>query len=182
MTTVPQPITCALPLPHGEAGIDGGRFLLGDWLVDAGSHRLVRGDQVVALEPRPLAVLVALCRSAGQVVTPAMLLDACWPGQAQGDNQLHKVVANLRRALQDDAADPRYIETIRKQGYRMIAPIRVLSDGGPRSLSGAWRGKSPFRGLEPFDAEHADVCFGSTSAAICSSPAAGCRASCTSLR
>lgn len=160
MTTVPQPITCALPLPHGEAGIDTGRFLLGDWLVDVSSHRLARGEQVVALEPRPLAVLVALCRSAGQVLTPAMLLDACWPGQAQGDNQLHKVVANLRRALQDDAGDPRYIETIRKQGYRMIAPIRVLSDGGPRSLSGAWRGKSPFRGLEPFDSEHADVYFG----------------------
>lgn len=107
-----------------------------------------------------MAVLVALCRHPGDVVTAEQLLEACWPGQAQGDNQVHKVIAGLRRALQDDASNPRYIETIRKQGYRIVAPIRVLSDEGPRSLSGAWRGKSPFRGLEPFDSEHAGVYFG----------------------
>jgi DNA-binding winged helix-turn-helix (wHTH) protein len=48
------------------------------------------------------------------------------------NNPVHKVVAVLRRALQDSATTPRYIETIRKQGYRLIAPIRVLSGQGPR--------------------------------------------------
>jgi DNA-binding winged helix-turn-helix (wHTH) protein len=147
-------------LRAGDPLIDNGRFLLGDWTIDVAAHRIARGDDVIALEPRPMAVLAELCRRSGTVVTADTLLDACWPGQVQGDNQVHKVIAGLRRALQDAAASPRYIETIRKQGYRMIAPIRVLSDGGPRSLSGAWRGASPFRGLEPFGTEHAAVYFG----------------------
>lgn len=147
-------------LQDGDPLVAAGRFLLGDWTVDLATHRIARGDDVVALEPRPMAVLAELCRHGGEVVTAEALLDACWPGQVQGDNQVHKVIAGLRRALQDAATSPRYIETIRKQGYRLIAPIRVLSDHGPRSLSGAWRGTSPFRGLEPFGTEHAAVYFG----------------------
>lgn len=149
---------CALqgsePLPAG------GRILLGEWLIDVSAHRIARGDDVVALEPRAMAVLAELCHHANDVVTADALLSACWPGQEQADNQVHKVIAVLRRALQDSASKPSYIETIRKQGYRLIAPIRILSGEGPRSRRGAWRGKSPFRGLEPFDTEHAGVYFG----------------------
>lgn len=158
MKHAPASADCALP--GSEAMVDGARFLLGDWLVDVAAHRIERGDTIVALEPRPMAVLAELCRRANEVVTADALLEACWPDQAQSDNPVHKVIAGLRRALQDHATRPSYIETIRKQGYRVIAPIRLLSDQGPRSLSGAWRGKSPFRGLEPFDTEHASVYFG----------------------
>lgn len=157
---IDTPITVRRALHAGGAQIDGARFLLGDWLIDLAANRIERGDEVVALEPRPMAVLAELCRRANEVVTADMLLDACWPGQAQVDNQVHKVIAGLRRAMQDNAGKPTYIETIRKQGYRVIAPIRVLSEQGPRSLGGAWRGKSPFRGLEAFDTEHAGVYFG----------------------
>lgn len=146
--------------PSLPSAADPARFLLGDWLVDVAAHRLERDEQVVALEPRPMAVLSALCQRAGEVVGADTLLETCWPGQDPGDNPVHKVIAGLRRALQDSASEPRYIETIRKQGYRAIAPVRLLSDQGPRGMSGAWRGKSPFRGLEAFDTEHASVYFG----------------------
>lgn len=107
-----------------------------------------------------MAVLAALCRQPGEMISADDLLDACWPGGPTGDNPLHKVITGLRRALQDNAAEPRYIETIRKGGYRLIAPVRLLSAEGERSLHGGWRGKSPFRGLQAFDASHASVFFG----------------------
>jgi DNA-binding winged helix-turn-helix (wHTH) protein/tetratricopeptide (TPR) repeat protein len=136
------------------------RFLIGDWVVDVSTRRLQRADEVAALEPLPMAVLVELCRRPNEVVSAEHLLDACWSGEASGDNPVHKVIAGLRRALGDSATAPTYIETIRRQGYRLVAPLRVLSGHGPRSHQGGWRRQCPFRGLEPFQAQHASVFFG----------------------
>ena len=135
-------------------------FMLADWSIDVHAHRVERGDEGSTLEPRQMAVLCELCRRPGEVVAAEALLDACWPGETFSDNPVHKVIAALRRALQDSATAPRFIETIRKQGYRVVAPIRVLSEQGLRSHQGGWRGESPFRGLESFGAAHADVFFG----------------------
>lgn len=136
------------------------RFTLGDWIVDVPARRLRRGDRQVVLEPRVMAVLARLCARPGEVVGPAELLQAGWPEEPHGDNPVHKAIAGLRRALDDAAVAPRYIETIRRRGYRLLAPIRVLSAQGPRSHCGAWRDQSPFRGLEPFGPAHAGVYFG----------------------
>jgi DNA-binding winged helix-turn-helix (wHTH) protein len=135
--------------------------MLGDWRVDVHTRRLSRAGDTLAIEPLPMAVLVALCKQPGQVVSAESLLQTCWPGaEAQGDNPVHKVVAGLRRALQDSATQPVYLETIRKQGYRLLAPVRVLSEQGLRSHAEGWRGQSPFCGLEAFDQAHASVFFG----------------------
>lgn len=150
----------AAPGPADSDLEEATRFLLGDWLVDTPARRLVRGGVSISLEPRPMAVLVTLCRRPGVVMSAEALLASCWPGESQGDNPVHKVVAGLRKALDDSASAPRYIETIRKKGYRVVAPISVLSSMGTRSHEGGWRGDSPFCGLEPFDEAHAAVFFG----------------------
>lgn len=156
----PEPAPEQAPGPALRPAV-GLRYLVGDWLVDVGARRLSRGAQAVVLEPRPMAVLEALCRHPGQLVPGAELLRACWPPHASAvEAQLHKVVAVLRRALGDDATTPSHIETVRKRGYRLIAPVRQLTEAGPRAQRGSWRGQSPFRGLEPFDSEHAQVFFG----------------------
>ena len=161
------PHTTAKPTRRDEGSPSAARsagpasFLLGDWRVDVATRRLSRGDETVTLEPRPMAVLLALCRQPGVVISAEQLLEDCWPdAPAQGDNPVHKGVAVLRRALRDSATEPVYLETIRKQGYRLLAPVRVLSEQGPRSHAEGWRGQSPFRGLESFDQAHASVFFG----------------------
>ena len=137
------------------------RFLLGDWAVDPSSHSLRRDDGVERqVEPRAMQVLEALSERPGEVLSAEQLLARCWPEAPAGDNPVHKTVAQLRRALEDSATAPRYIETIRKRGYRVVAPVRSLEGEQARSREGGWRGGSPFRGLQPFDATHAEVFFG----------------------
>ena len=117
-----------------------------------------RGD-VRVLEPRHIDVLCALALRPGVVVSVEELLDTCWPGDFYGDNPVHKAVAMLRRALGDDARSPRFIATIRKRGYRLVAHVRPVRDVEERLVSAMRRwGTSPafqrrVRALGSLDAE-----------------------------
>lgn len=73
---------------------------------------------------------------------------------------MQKAVAQLRRALDDNATEPRHIETLRKRGYRVLAPVASSDGYAPQAREGGWRGGWPCRGLQAFDAAHAEVFFG----------------------
>ncbi|MFN4117061.1 MAG: transcriptional regulator, partial [Inhella sp.] len=129
-------------------------FRFGDWLVRPASHALQRGDQTVALEPRLMQVLALLCSAPGQVFSADELLQRCWDDAELGDNPVHKCLALLRKALGDSASSPRYIRTLRGQGYCTVAPVEALDAPAPAQ---PWTGASPFVGLRAFDARHAPV-------------------------
>lgn len=76
----------------------------------------------------------------GEVVSTDTILDQIWPALDAGDNPLHKVINQLRRALGDSAAQPEFIETIRRRGYRTVAPVQPLHQ--PRVQS-HWQQGSP---------------------------------------
>lgn len=135
-------------------------FFLGDWQVDPGSNSLRLGKRLRQLEPKAMDVLLYLCRRSGEVVSSDELLDACWPGSDTGDNPLHKIINQLRRALDDKAGDPSFIETIRKRGYRVVADVRFPIGHEASLPSLAWSQGSPFPGLKPFSADYAGVFFG----------------------
>ncbi len=80
---------------------------------------------MVRLEPKTMAVLDLLLRRHGDVVAADELLDEVWPGQVVGTNVLHRHIAILRNALNDDRLAPAYIQTVTKCGYRAIAPVRI---------------------------------------------------------
>lgn len=97
--------------------------VIGEWLLDARGNELRRGSEVVRLERKAIEVLVCLAARPGEVLTREELLERVWPGVVVGDDTLTQAVIKLRRALGDEARDPRYIDTIPKRGYRLIAPV-----------------------------------------------------------
>ena len=130
-------------------------FRFGDWQVDVQGNALSDGNTRTQLEPRVMDVLRYLCRHAGAVIPAEELLQAGWGTAEMGDNPVHKAIAQLRRALGDSSTEPRYIETVRKRGYRAIAEVQ---DDEP--AAGVWQNGSPFRGLEAFQETHAAIFFG----------------------
>ncbi len=68
-------------------------------------------------------LLFLLAGAPGRVFSREQILEALWPGLIVGDDALARTVSKLRQALGDDARAPRYIETISKRGYRLLADV-----------------------------------------------------------
>jgi Tol biopolymer transport system component/DNA-binding winged helix-turn-helix (wHTH) protein len=125
-------------------------FSLGEWRVEPAANRLRPGHgEPVQVEPKAMDVLLRLADGRGEVVSRPELLDAVWPGLYVTEHVLFRCISDLRKHLGDDAASPRYIETIRKRGYRLIAPLsplappaseaRAAATGGEAGKPAAWR-------------------------------------------
>jgi len=90
------------------------------------SATLWRGDRPVALRPRTADVLACLVAQAGEVVTKRHLRDTVWPAGFVSEAALTVCISELRRALGDDARDPRYIATVHRRGYRFVPTVAAL--------------------------------------------------------
>lgn len=99
-------------------------FEVGEWTAHPSLNRLTRGGEEVRVEPKVMQVLEALADTPGDVVTREQLVARVWPDVFVSDDVLHRAIRELRRAFGDDTAKPAYVETIRKRGYRLIAPVR----------------------------------------------------------
>ena len=94
-----------------------------DFLVDPGSWKLCKSGDEVHLEPIVLKLLIHLISHRDQLVTRQELMDTVWGDTVISESALSKAVARLRRALNDDPAAPRYLETVHSQGYRFVAEV-----------------------------------------------------------
>ncbi|HUO85950.1 MAG TPA: LpqB family beta-propeller domain-containing protein [Thermoanaerobaculia bacterium] len=128
-------------------------FRLGDHLVEPATNRLRRpGAEPVQLEPKVMDVLLRLARDPGELVTREELFDSVWPGLYVTEHALFRCISDLRKHLGDAASAPRYLETIRKRGYRLIAPVVTVGIRPPRPRVGAghaprrsaWRRRLPW--------------------------------------
>jgi DNA-binding winged helix-turn-helix (wHTH) protein len=108
-----------------------GEIMVGDWAFSPASASLSRGGERRRLEHRAARVLELLCRRQGAPVSTTELVDHVWEGRSLSQNSVAVVIADLRRALDDDSRSPRYIETIPKRGYRLLAPVAI--DEAPAS-------------------------------------------------
>ena len=95
--------------------------------LDEDDARLTCEGQAVPIPPRPFAVLCALARRPGHLVTKGDLLDAVWGHRFVTDSVLKSAISDVRAALHDDPKQPRYIETVSRRGYRFIVPLESTS-------------------------------------------------------
>ena len=107
----------------------------GPFRFDVTHGRLYREAQVIGLRPRSLAVLRYLVEHPGRLVTKAELGQHVWAGVHVTESVLRASVKDIRAALGDVAAAPRYLETVGRQGYRFLGggdlEVPALSPPGP---------------------------------------------------
>ncbi|MDG0855736.1 winged helix-turn-helix domain-containing protein [Roseateles puraquae] len=104
------------------------QWLIGDWLADSRLDELRRGDEIVKIEPRNMRLLAALAQRPGEVLTVDELLTEVWADLVVTQSSVYQAVSQLRQVLGDDASRPRYIATVPRKGYRLVAvvqPVRV---------------------------------------------------------
>jgi len=93
------------------------------FVVDPEAWRLSRTGQEIHLDPKVLKLLIYLINNNDRLVTRQELMDTVWGDTIISESALTKAVARLRKALGDDSATHRYLETVRSQGYRFIAMV-----------------------------------------------------------
>jgi DNA-binding winged helix-turn-helix (wHTH) protein/tetratricopeptide (TPR) repeat protein len=89
--------------------------------LDTADERLWQGPKAIPLTPKALAVLRYLVENRGRLVTKDELLNSGWPGVHVGDAVLKSCILEIRRALDDPARSPKFIETVHRRGYRFVA-------------------------------------------------------------
>jgi DNA-binding winged helix-turn-helix (wHTH) protein len=105
-----------------------GGFRVAEWAVEPQLNNLERNGQAVRLEPKVMQVLVCLAEHQGELVTKEQLIRAVWADTFVTDDVLTRCISELRKALNDDPKQPRFIETIPKGGYRLIAHVQRSQD------------------------------------------------------
>ena len=135
-------------------------YRFGSFLLDATSYRLQRDGEIVSLSPKIIDLLLYFVARPSALVTKEELFKALWPDVAVTDNALTQAVSELRQALGDDPANPRFIQTVGRRGYlqglgleaiHLLLALRlelaVGEDLGPPCVSEATREHVPGHGV-----------------------------------
>jgi len=115
------------------------QITFGPFRLEGTPGRLWRGDQVIPLRPRSLAMLRYLVAHPGRLVTKAEVQQQVWAGTHVSDSVLRASVREIRAALGDAATAPRYLATVERQGYRFLGGGDV--EGPPPLTAGPLVGR-----------------------------------------
>ena len=96
--------------------------------LDSANHCLLRGQERVAIAPKPYDMLRYLVENPGRLVTHDELLENLWPETYVNPELIRKCILDIRKILGDRPDKPEFIETVTKRGYRFIAPVTDESD------------------------------------------------------
>jgi DNA-binding winged helix-turn-helix (wHTH) protein len=107
-------------------------FRFGVFEADTSSGELRKSGVRMRLQEQPFRVLVFLLERPGEVVGREELRQKLWPADTfvDFDRSLNTIINKLRETLGDSAANPRFIETLAKRGYRFLIPVELAGDNG----------------------------------------------------
>lgn len=117
-------------------------FQVGEWLAEPAWNRISRNGEARKLEPRVMRLLTVLAASPRQPLGRGYLIEAVWPDLHVNEEALSRAISLLRRAFSDESRAPRYIATVHKGGYSLIATVEPSAPDGPApgsSRRGLWR-------------------------------------------
>lgn len=113
-----------------------GDFRVGTWLVQPKLNTVSSNGTTVRLEPKVMEVLLCLAsRPGGEPVSKQAILKNVWPDTFVTEDVLTRSISALRRVFKDDARQPKFIQTIPKRGYRLVAPLEPASGNGSATTS-----------------------------------------------
>lgn len=101
---------------------------IGNFRVNVKRCELVNESQIVTLQPKVLQVLLLLAERPGEVVSHEEILDSIWPNVVIEPNTLQRCIAQLRKALGDDAKKQSAIKTHPKLGYSLLLDVALKTD------------------------------------------------------
>jgi DNA-binding winged helix-turn-helix (wHTH) protein len=109
----------------------------GPFQVDPRTWTLSRDGVAVELSPRLVEILGYVAAKGGDIVTKEELLDRFWPGVNVSENTLTRAVADIRKALGDNAGKPLYLQTAARRGYRFVGESAATSTANHDAVVGA---------------------------------------------
>jgi DNA-binding winged helix-turn-helix (wHTH) protein len=102
------------------------RVRIGACIVDLALHHVWRGEQCVRVAPKATAVLNVLLGSPERMASKDLLLDRVWAGESRTEDVITNAIAQLRRAFGDSSRFSRYLLTIPRVGYAIVAPVQKV--------------------------------------------------------
>ncbi|MBB4659385.1 winged helix-turn-helix domain-containing protein [Parvularcula dongshanensis] len=121
-------------------------FKLGEVVVDPTRNRIVHRDEAFCVQPKTIALACLLASEPGRTFTRNELIEEVWDGVVVGSAAIDRCVCNLRKALGDDARCPRFVETIRKRGVRLMVDVELVSVAKIDTKKARARSVWPFAG------------------------------------
>ena len=103
-------------------------FYIANWYIDPSASIILCDDQQVHLEPKVMDLLVYLAQQPGHVYSRDDLLQNVWHGVIVSDEALTNAIIKIRKAFNDSARHPEFIETLPKRGYRLIAQVKLVQN------------------------------------------------------
>jgi DNA-binding winged helix-turn-helix (wHTH) protein len=98
-------------------------FRVGSWPVEPVRNQIRAANGPTRIEPCVMRLLVLLADRSPEIVSREELTEEVWQGAFVTDEVLTQSVSELRKALGDDPREPRFVVTVPKRGYQLIAPV-----------------------------------------------------------